>query len=419
MNAVIISIGDEILNGTTINTNASWIASQIQPLGINIHEVIAIADHKDHILQTLSNYIGNTEIILITGGLGPTKDDITKNTLCEFFQSTLVFHEDIYLRLKAAFERRGIQFTENNRNQAEYPDNCFIIQNKLGTAQGMWFQQNNAVVISMPGVPFEMKGMLSEVIIPKIRSEFKLPFIINKHLMTSGMSESLLSQTLEYLEATLPSSISLAYLPSPGVVKLRLTAKGDNEKELTDMVNEHALRFKELLGKTVYADEAMLLEEYIGKLLVRLNATLSTAESCTGGKIAHKLTSVPGSSFYYMGSLITYSYELKSQLLGVHPSTLEKYGAVSSETVIEMLNGAISNLKTDFAIAVSGIAGPGGGTSDKPVGTVYIGVAGRGGQRVKKYFFNKNRDVNIEYSCMFALHELRLLLEEKLEKQAI
>jgi len=419
MNAVIISIGDEILNGTTINTNASWIATQIQPLGINIHEIISVADKKDHILQTLERYSGTVGLIFITGGLGPTKDDITKNTLCSFFSSQLQFHEDIYLRLKKAFERRNIPFTENNRDQAMYPDNCIIIQNDLGTAQGMWFEKNNSIIISMPGVPFEMKGMMTDRVIPKLSVELKLPFIINKHLMTSGMSESLLAEKIEGVENKLPAYISLAYLPSPGVVKLRLTAKGADRSEMENEVEAIAAELKQVLQNAVYADEVLLPEEYIGRLLTRLNATLSTAESCTGGKIAHKITSVPGSSNYYTGSCVTYSYDLKSDLLGVKPDTLVTYGAVSAETVSEMLTGALTAMNTDFAIAVSGIAGPAGGTADKPVGTVYIGVGDRQEQRVKKYLFNKNREVNIEYTCMFALHELRLLLEERIEKKPI
>lgn len=419
MNAVIISIGDEVLNGTTINTNASWISSQIQPLGINIYEVITISDQKEHIQQTIKKYIGQTDLVFITGGLGPTKDDITKNALCDLFHAKLIFHEEIFLRLKKAFERRNIEFTENNRNQAEYPDNCFVIQNNLGTAQGMWFTQNNTAIISMPGVPFEMKGMMTDLIIPKIISEFNLPFILNKYVMTSGMSESLIAQKLNAIENEMPSTISLAYLPSPACVKLRLTAKSTVREQSELEINRIAAEIKNVLGNAVYADDAILLEEYIGNLLRALGANLSTAESCTGGKIAHKITSVPGCSDYYIGSFVTYSYESKSNLLHVKPETLSNYGAVSAETVSEMLDGALLNLKTNFAIAISGIAGPGGGTADKPVGTVYIGVAGDGEKRIKKYFFNKNRDVNIEYTSVFALHELRLLLEEKIAKKPI
>jgi nicotinamide-nucleotide amidase len=271
----------------------------------------------------------------------------------------------------------------------------------------------------MPGVPFEMKGMMTDVIIPKIKAEFNLPFIINKHIMTSGISESLLAQKLEHIEDQLPESISLAYLPSPAVVKLRLTGRGSDREKTESEINHFAEMIKAVLGNAVYGEDVVLLEEYIGRLLLQLYATLSTVESCTGGKIAHKITSIPGSSVYYMGSFVTYSYELKSLLLDVRPETLSTFGAVSPETVSEMLDGALKHLKTDFAIAVSGIAGPGGGTSDKPVGTVYIGIAGAGEKRIKKYFFNKNRDVNIEYTCMVALHELRLLLEEKIAQKAI
>ena len=416
MEAVIISIGDEILNGTTINTNASWIATQIQPLGLNIAEVLAISDKRQHILDTLHRYGNSGNIIFITGGLGPTKDDITKKTLAEFFSSELIFHEEIYEKLKAAFAKRNIPFTENNRDQAIYPHNCTILPNSLGTAQGMWFRSHETVFISMPGVPFEMKGLMIDVILPKIKSEFKLPVIYNLHLMTSGISESLLAKKIEPVEAQLPENISLAYLPSPGVVKLRLTARGNDENDLKYLTQKYADEIKNILGDGVYADSAIALEAHIGLLLKNAGATLCTAESCTGGKIAHKITSVAGSSQYFKGGAVVYSNELKMSLLGVSSSTLEAHGAVSEATVSEMLDGALKNLGADFAIAVSGIAGPDGGSDEKPVGTIWIGVAGAGGKNVQKYFFNKNRDINIEYACMFALHELRMLLTKYLVK---
>lgn len=417
MQAVIISIGDEILNGTTLNTNASWIALQIQPLGINTQEVLSISDNHTHILAALNRYMGNVDVIFITGGLGPTKDDITKYALCEFFESQLVFHEDIYLKLKHAFEKRNFPFAESNRSQAMYPHNCVLLKNSMGSAQGMWFEKNNTVVLSMPGVPFEMKAIMQEQALNKIQTTFQLPVIINSYLMTSGMGESWIAQQIEEIENSLPPYISLAYLPSPCVVKLRLTAKGTNRNLLQTETDKFSLAIKNKLGDVVYSDKQELLEEHIGTLLHKLQSTVSTAESCTGGKIAHKITSIPGCSNYYPGSVITYSYELKTQLLGVQQTTLEKFGAVSAETVGEMLDGVLRTTQTDFAIAVSGIAGPDGGTASKPVGTVYIGVANKNEKRITKHFFNKNRDVNIEYTCMYALHELRMLLLDTLAMQ--
>ncbi len=412
MRAVIISIGDEILNGTTINTNASFISTHIQPLGIEIYEVLAIADNARHINNTLTHYSGKMDFIFITGGLGPTKDDITKKTLCEYFNSKLVFHEDILLRLKAAFAKRNIPFTENNNDQAMYPDNCTILKNNLGTAQGMWFQQNNTVVISLPGVPFEMKGLMTDEVIPKLKKDFQFSTILNKHIMTSGMSESLLAKKIECIENKLPSNISLAFLPSPGVVKLRLTAKGNNQPELEKLLLSFSEEIKLELGSFVFGEDAVLLEEFIGSQLKKLNASISTAESCTGGKIAHKITSIPGASDYFKGSVVSYSNGLKMKLLQVREETLQQFGPVSEQTVSEMLDGAHQLLNTDFVIAVSGNAGPGSDGESEPVGTIFIGVSGMGKKSIKKYFFNKNRDINIEYACMFALHDMRILLAD-------
>ena len=412
MRAIILSIGDEILNGTTINTNASFISTQIQPLGIEIHEVLAISDNADHIISTLNNYVGKVDFILITGGLGPTKDDITKKTLCVFFNSKLIMHEDILLRLKAAFAKRNIPFTDNNNDQALYPDNCIILKNVLGTAQGMWFNKNNTVVVSLPGVPFEMKGLLMDEVIPKLKKEFQFPLILNKHIMTSGLSESLVASKLEFLENKLPENISLAYLPSPGVVKLRLTGNGKDAKDMQDQLNGFASEIKQVLGNYAYGDDVVLPEEFIGKQLLMLHATLSTAESCTGGKIAHKITGIAGASDYFKGSIISYSAETKINMLKVSPETIKQFGTVSEQTVSEMLEGAHAALNTDFVIAVTGNAGPGSDDNREPVGTIYIGVSGRGKKVVKKYFFNKNRDINIEYASMFALHELRILLAD-------
>ena len=416
MKAVIISIGDEILNGTTINTNASWMSSQLQPLGIDTYEVLSISDSKLHILQTLSNYCEKVDLVLITGGLGPTKDDITKKTLCSFFESELEFHESIYNRLKAAFAKRNIPFTENNRDQAMYPHNCVVLDNPLGTAQGMWFRKGKTAVVSMPGVPFEMKGLMTEQVIPRILQEFHFPAIVNQYFMTSGISESYLSKQLEPLEEQLPPHITLAYLPTPGVVKLRLTARGEHEAVLNDEITNFKGQMRQILGNGIYAETPEPLEAFIGKQLISLNASLTTAESITGGKIAHKITLIPGSSEYYKGSIVAYSAELKQRLLKVNPETIKNSGTVSEQTALEMLTGLLETTGSDFGIAVTGNAGPSSDGENEPVGTVYIAVGSESKKVVKKYFFNKNRDINIEYTAMFALHELRILLTEYLVK---
>lgn len=416
MKAVIISIGDEILNGTTINTNASWISTQIQPIGIDIHEVVAISDNAIHILHTLETFIGKVDIILITGGLGPTKDDITKKTICSYFKSELVFHQEIYARLKAAFEKRNIPFTENNRDQAMYPDNCTILDNPLGTAQGMWFEKNDTVIACMPGVPFEMKGLMTNQVIPKIMKRFNFPAIVNKYFMTSGISESFLANKLEPLETILPEHITLAYLPTPAVVKLRLTARGEDENLLEQELSAITNQMRAILGAGIYAEEPIPLEQHIGNQLRMLKATLATAESITGGKVAHKITLIPGSSDYFRGAVVAYHQSVKQHLLKVSTTTLENFTPISEETAVEMLDGILYALGTDFGIAITGNAGPTTDGKAEDVGTVFIAVGSKTEKRVKKHFFNKNREVNIEYASMFSLHELRILLTEYLVK---
>ncbi len=416
MKAVIISIGDEILNGTTINTNASWISTQIQPIGIDIHEVVAISDNAIHILHTLDTFIGKVDMLLITGGLGPTKDDITKKTICSYFESELVFHQEIYARLKAAFEKRNIPFTENNRDQAMYPENCIILDNPLGTAQGMWFEKNDTVIACMPGVPFEMKGLMTNQVIPKIMKRFNFPAIVNKYFMTSGISESFLANKLEPLEALLPEHITLAYLPTPAVVKLRLTARGEDENLLEQELSAISNQMRAILGAGIYAEEPIPLEQHIGNQLRMLKATLATAESITGGKVAHKITLIPGSSDYFRGAVVAYHQSVKQHLLKVSTTTLENFTPVSEETALEMLDGILYAMGTDFGIAITGNAGPTADGKAEDVGTVFIAVGSKTEKRVKKHFFNKNREVNIEYASMFSLHELRILLTEYLVK---
>ena len=414
MDALILTIGDEILNGTTIDTNSAWIGRELALIGVSVKEIRSVSDRHEHILSTLHDIFSKYRLILVTGGLGPTNDDITKKTLCAFFGSELVFHENIYKRLQSAFASRGIVFTENNGSQAMLPADCEILPNALGTAQGMWFEKNGSVLISMPGVPFEMKGLMNDIILQKIKKQFTLPVIVNRYIMTSGISESLLADTIAPVENKLPAYISLAYLPAPGIVKLRLTAKGNNEDELKKEVEIYASEIISLVKESVFGSDGELPEEVIGKKLKMLHATLATAESCTGGKIAAKITSIPGSSDYYVGSVVAYANEIKNSVLGVSSETLENFGAVSKETVDAMLTGALKVFRSDFAVAVSGVAGPSGGTDEKPVGTVYIGVADRKERVVKKYFFNKNREMNIEYAAVFAIHELMMLLDRRL-----
>lgn len=417
MDAVLITIGDELLNGTTLDTNSAFIGKELALSGIALHEKITISDKRNHILQTLEKYVGTYKLILITGGLGPTKDDITKHTLAEFFNSGLVMDSGVLASIEERFAKRDLQLTKSNRQQAMVPSACRVIQNAMGTAPGMWFERDNSIVISMPGVPYEMQAMLRDSVLPLLQSRFELPAIYNVHLMTSGLGESWLADKIADIEDSLPDAVGLAYLPSPGLVKLRLTAKGKNTEILRAITQPIVESIVARLGHHVFSTEGESLEAKVGSMLLQLSATVGTAESCTGGAIAKKITSVPGSSDYFSGSVVAYHNAIKSRLLQVDPATLERYGAVSEQVVGEMLAGGLHVLQTDYVIAASGIAGPGGGMEDKPVGTVYIGVSGRGDTRVKKFVFANNRPVNIEYTCMFALHELRMLLLTHLEKQ--
>lgn len=418
MDAAIITIGDEILNGTTIDTNSTFIGKELALIGISLREKITISDNRQHILNTLENYIGKFPLILITGGLGPTKDDITKHTLADYFNSELILNAEVLEFIEKRFTKRGLTLTELNKLQAMVPAACTVVKNNMGTAPGMWFEKDNSIIISMPGVPYEMQAMVKDSVIPLLQSRFELPAIYNIHIMTSGIGESWLADKISDIEDSLPDSIGLAYLPSPGIVKLRLTARGKNYDALQKNIQPFVDAIVKRLGNKVFSISAETMEEKIGSLLNKLSATLGTVESCTGGSIARKIISVPGSSDYYLGSIVAYHNDLKTTILGVSQTTLNEYGAVSEEAIREMLEGGLQTLKCNYIIATSGIAGPGGGTADKPVGTVFIGIAGKGDIFIKKFLFANDRPVNIEYTCMFALHELRMMLQKHLEKQA-
>lgn len=417
MKAAVITIGDEILNGTTIDSNSAFIGKALNTIGIDMHEKISISDNKIHILEILENYTKRFPIVLITGGLGPTRDDITKHTLIEFFKTEYVLNEKVLSFIENRFAKRGLTLTEKNREQAMVPANCTVIENTMGTAPGMWFTTEIGIAVSMPGVPYEMQEMMMRSIIPMLQNTFQLPAIYNRHIMTSGIGESWIAEKIEDIEFSLPPHIGLAYLPSPGIVKLRLTARGENYNAIKNETEIFSEKITERLGLYVYGFDNITLEEAIGKKLIQLQATLGTAESCTGGTVAQKIISVPGSSKYYNGSVIAYHNDIKTSLLHVAPETIATFGAVSEETISEMLISAKQVLQTDYIIATSGIAGPAGGTDEKPVGTVFIGISGKSDSVIKKFLFANNRAINIEYTAMFALHHLRIMLDTHLEKQ--
>jgi nicotinamide-nucleotide amidase len=412
MLAEIITIGDEILIGQIVDTNSAWMAKQLNDVGIRVKQISSVSDSREHILTALAEAASRVDIILITGGLGPTKDDITKKTIAEYFNVGMVESQgalDNVLRIFAKYNRPMLEI---NRLQAQVPANCEVIINKNGTAPGMWFNEGGKIYVSMPGVPFEMMYLMEEEVIPKIKSSFKLPVIIHKTILTAGEGESYLATRIEDIEDALPDHIKLAYLPKLGQVRLRLSAYGVNEQLLTEEIEQYAARLIERIGSAVVAEEDVALEKAILDYMAAKDLTLSVAESCTGGYISHLFTQHPGSSKVFVGGAVSYSNQLKESMLGVKHDTLLKHGAVSEETVIEMAEGALANFKTDYAIAVTGIAGPDGGTPDKPVGTVWIGAASAQKTIAKKFIFGNKRQQNIERSAASALTMLNSLLRD-------
>lgn len=415
MQAEIITIGDEILIGQIVDTNSAWIAQQLNGIGIRVKQISSVSDDKHHILAALKEAHERANIILITGGLGPTKDDITKKTLAEYFGVGLVENKQALANVEAIFRRLRGTFTELlevNRQQAMVPENCEVILNRNGTAPGMWFNYDDTIYMSMPGVPHEMMYMMEDSVLPKLKASLKLPHIVHHTILTAGEGESYLAEKIKDIEDSLPPYIKLAYLPKLGQVRLRLSGYGDNEAFLKEKVNGFAARITERVGNAVIAQEDIPLEKAILKFMADRELTLSAAESCTGGYISHLITQHPGSSKVFFGGAVSYSYELKESILGVKNETLWQHGAVSEETVKEMVEGALVNFKSDYAVAVTGIAGPDGGTPEKPVGTVWIGVANNVKTVTKKFSFGNKRQQNIERTAIAALNMLNILLKE-------
>lgn len=418
MKAIIITIGDEILHGQTVDTNSAWMATALNALGVEIYETYSISDNRTHILETLDRALSRAHVVLITGGLGPTNDDITKNTLAEFFKSELVYDAAVMADVEALFARRGFPLLERNKQQAWVPEKCTVIRNANGTAPGMWFEEGGRVVVSMPGVPFEMKAMVSESVLPRLQNTFDLPLIEHQFIMTAGVGESRIAELLVDVEATLPEGISLAYLPGHGYVKLRLTARGEDQQQMTATLDTLTQTISDRLGKWVYGiGRHLTLEEALGNLLKEQGLTIGTAESCTGGYIGHRITTIPGSSAWFKGGIISYANEVKMEQLQVSSATLAAHGAVSEATVREMLAGLFKQLSVDIGIAVSGIAGPDGGTADKPVGTVWVAYGQADDIRTHKLQLHKKRMLNIELTATLSMNLVRLYLMEQFEKR--
>ncbi len=409
--AEIITIGDEILYGQITDTNTQWISAELSKIGIKTIRKSSVGDSEEEILKILSEAEGRADIILITGGLGPTKDDITKKTMCIFFEDELEINEHALKFLTDFFEKRNRPLTEINRLQAAIPKKCTYLPNKTGTAPGMWFNKNGKIFVSMPGVPTEMKYLMSYEVIPKILETTDTPVIHHQVIRTIGIGESFLADLIKDWEEALPSNIRLAYLPSFGQVRLRLTAMGQSQNQIIEEVNQQVALLLPQIREYVYAMADEDLEVSLGKILKANNLTIGTAESCTGGHISHLITKVPGSSAYFMGGIVSYDNAVKTNVLGVKEVTLQDFGAVSLETVKEMAEGARRLLGTDYAIATSGIAGPDGGTEEKPVGTICIACASKNKTITKRFQMMNQRETNIVYGSTLALNMLRIALK--------
>ncbi len=407
MQAEIITIGDEILIGQIVDTNSAWMGQQLNLAGIRVKQITSVSDDQQHILNALKEAEARVDIILITGGLGPTKDDITKNTLREYFKCGWRMDTDVLKDVTRIFSKYGRVVTEVNRLQAQVPDVCTTIRNHTGTAPAMWFETNGKVIVSMPGVPHEMKGIMLNDIIPLLKKKFKTPFILHKTILTQGIGESMLAELISDWEDNLPQNFKLAYLPAFSMVRLRLTAMGENELLLQTKAAQLIEQVKPLISEHIFGYENDTLEEIIGKLLREKKQKLATAESFTGGSIAASITKVAGCSDYYEGSVISYANEIKMKELGVTESDLINFGAVSQEVAEQMAKGVKQKFATDYAISTTGIAGPSGGSETKPVGTAWIAIASPEGVISKKFTFGEQRGAIIQRATLTSLNMLR------------
>ena len=410
MFAEIITIGDELLIGQVTDTNSAWMGRELNKVGIEVIRVVSVRDRAEEITEAVDASMKRADIVLMTGGLGPTKDDITKQTLCEYFGTRLIFSEAVFENVKRVLAGK-IPMNALNKSQAMVPENCTVINNRVGSASVSWFEKDGKVLVSMPGVPQEMATVMSEEVIPRLCAKFHTDAIVHRTFTVQNYPESVLAEKLESWEVALPSCIKLAYLPKPGLIRLRLTGRGQDRQEVETYLNVESAKLEAILGEDILDEEDTPIEILIGELLKKKKLTLSTAESCTGGSIAARLTSIAGSSEYFNGGIVAYSNEVKMNLLHVSPETLETYGAVSEQTVTEMVKGAMKAMKTDCAVATSGLAGPGGGTPEKPVGTVWIAAGYKNEIRTYRQETNRGRAMNIERAGNNALLILRDLLK--------
>ena len=405
MNAEIITIGDEILIGQIVDTNSQWISKELNKIGVSVYQITSIQDDRQHILNALKEAENRVDVVIITGGLGPTKDDITKKTIAEYFKDEeIVEYPEVVDNIKSLFEKIKHPFNEVQKYQAQLPSKATLLMNSLGTAPGMWFNENNTVFVSLPGVPYEMRGLMSDEVLPRLQEQFDLPFILHKTILTYGQGESIIASRIEDFENNLPSNIKLAYLPSFGKVRLRLSAKGDNLDNLKKSLDKQVKSLSSLVSDIIVGyDEDGTIETQVGKVLKSKKLTICTAESMTGGKIASTLVSVPGSSSYFKGGFVVYTAALKEQLLDVPMSLIKKYTVVSKEVAELMAINARKKVNTDFAISITGNAGPTTDHNNKDVGLVYIGIADKKGAEVYEFNFGQPREKVINKTVNKAL----------------
>ncbi len=412
MNAILINIGDELLIGQVVNTNASWMAAELEQHDVHVQRVVTIADDLADIERTLCE-TEKADVVLITGGLGPTKDDITKEALCRHFGAKLVVDQPSYDNVRNYFAKRGLPFSEVNKQQGMVPDCCEALLNRVGTAPGMWFEHDGRVVVSLPGVPHEMRWLMTTYVLPRLAQRMGCEAILHKTILTCGLGESFLAERIAAWEDALPENFRLAYLPDAGKVRLRLSAHGANHADLQAQMDAEVAKLVAIIPELVYGYDDETLASVVGKMLLQCGATLATAESCTGGTLAHRITEVAGASQYYKGGVVSYSNESKMNLLGVQKSTLEQFGAVSEQTACEMAAGCRRRLATDYAVATTGIAGPTGGSDEKPIGTVWIAVATPNGVAAQCYVFATTRAQHQERTANQALFDLFTRIKSK------
>ncbi|MDR3048185.1 MAG: competence/damage-inducible protein A [Bacteroidales bacterium] len=415
---ILINIGDELLIGQVINTNAAFMAQQFNAVGIEIEECIVIRDREDEIKDTIASCFQKSNFIVMTGGLGPTKDDKTKQVICDYFHTTLVKDEHAKVLISKLLKERGASLTGSNLSQAMVPQGSIVLPNYNGTAQGIWIENEGKVLVALPGVPFEMKRLLVEEVLPLATKKFSQNiYIQHRVVQTAGIAESALSDLLESWEAQLPECIQLAYLPRPGIIRLRLTGKGDNPETLEKLLQQEVDKLIQIAKAYIWSCEDNQLEEVLGALLAKRHKTVAVAESCTGGFLSHLFTAVPGSSAYFKGSVVSYSNEIKREVLNVREPNLKKHGAVSEEVVSDMALNVMNLMDVDYSIAISGIAGPEGGSEDKPVGTVWIAVATTTKLTTQLFHFGSigGRSHIIQLAAVAALNMLRIEMQRERE----